>query len=77
MIQLKNSESSQFAFKLRDKATIRIEDGSLIKRNVYSHYVSNNNPVYIRYDNRICYVDCVNYRGKDELFMITLRGKKL
>ena len=36
--------------KIRDKETIILKNGKEIKRNLYSHYVSNNR-VYFRYNN--------------------------
>ena len=51
-----------FDVKLREKATITTLDGETITRNIYSHYVSNNSPVYIRYRGRLWLIGD-NYDG--------------
>jgi len=38
--------------KLRHKAKVK-HQGKIILRNIYSHYISNNNPVYCRINNQI------------------------
>jgi len=51
-----------FDVKLRENATIQTHDGQTIQRNIYSHYVSNNSPVYIRYKRRLWLISD-NYDG--------------
>ena len=67
------SNSSQFAYRLRENATIKTDIGE-IKRNIYSHYVSNSNPVYCRINGKICYVQAWNYNQDNEYFTISLIG---
>lgn len=38
--------------KIRDKVEIKTKNGKTIMRNLYSYYVSNNNPVYCRFNNK-------------------------
>ena len=38
--------------KIRDNIEIKTKNDKTIKRNLYSYYVSNNNPVYCRYNNK-------------------------
>ena len=70
----RGSPSSYFAYKLRDKATVRLEDNTTIKRNIYTHYVSNNNPVYCRHKGILLYLGCENYQTDNEVFTVTVRG---
>ena len=51
-----------FDVKLRENATIHTHDDTTIKRNIYSHYVSNNSPVYCRYK-RSVWLIADNYDG--------------
>ena len=70
----RGSPGSYFAYKLRDKATVRLEDGTTIKRNIYSHYVSNNNPVYCRHKGVLLYLSGENYNTDNEIFTVSVRG---
>ena len=68
-----------FNCKIREKATIKLENGLEIKRDIYSHYVGNNNPVYCRYDNLVYQVHVHNYNTDKEYFTLsqyTIGGHK-
>jgi len=71
----RNSPGSYFAYKIRDKATVKLENGELITRNIYTHYVSNSNPVYCRHNGELCYVGCEYYNTDKELFTVSIRSK--
>ena len=68
------SIGSMFAYRLREKATIQLRDGLNVKRNVYSHYISNSNPVYCRLNGKIAYLKAENYNSDNEFFTISLMG---
>ena len=74
MGQWLKSISSPYAYKLRENAVIQLKDGLTIKRNVYSHYVSNSNPVYCRLYGKTCYLSAENYNRENEFFTISLIG---
>jgi len=76
MLLYRHSPGSQFAYTIRENAPIRLQDGSIVKRNVYSHYVSNSNPVYARINGHIVYLSCENYNTDTEIFKVSLIGRK-
>jgi len=71
---VKDSISSPYAYKLRENAVIQLQDGLTIKRNIYSHYVSNNNPVYCRIQGKTVFLSAWNYNQENEYFTISLIG---
>ena len=72
----RGSPGSMFAYLLRENATIKLKDDSTVKRHVYSHYVSNTNPVYCRLNGKIAYLDCEHYREPNEVFKVSLMGRE-
>ena len=76
MLLYRHSPGSMYAYTIRENASIRLQDGSMVKRNVYSHYVSNNNPVYARINGHIVYLNCENYNTDKEIFTVSLIGGK-
>lgn len=60
-----------FNCKIREKARIKLDNEIDIKRNIYTHYVSNNSPVYCRYNNLVYQVHVHNYREIDEYFTLS------
>ena len=62
--------------KLRDNALIVLKDGLTVRRNVYSSYISNANPVWCRVNNQIMYLTSSNPHTDKETFWVTLEGHK-
>ena len=61
-----------FDVKLRENALIKTLNGQLIRRNIYSHYVSNANPVYCRFQGSTWFIsDTYEIVGSERLYQIT------
>ena len=54
--------------KIRDKANILLPDHTVIKRNIYTYYVSNNSPCFIRYKN---HTYLINSTGNRDYYKIS------
>ena len=63
--------SAMFNLKIRERAPIHLKDGGVVYRDIYTHYVSNNSPVYCRYMNKVYQVNAHNYRKENEYFTLS------
>ena len=72
----RGSPGSMYAYTLREKAPVRLENGEIVYRNIYTHYVSNSNPVYCRINGHVVYLGVENYNTEDEVFTVSLMGRK-